>query len=68
MTVFARPGEVGRTSLGTHKIKLTDETPIKEPPRRVPLFKRHILEKEVSRLEKERFIEKSDSPWFLKDS
>ena len=61
--MFARPGEVGRTSLGTHKIKLTDETPIKEPPRRVPLFKRHILEKEVSRLEKEGFIEKSDSPW-----
>ena len=61
--VFARPGEYGRTSLGTHKITLTDETPIKEPPRRVPLFKRHILEKEVNRLEKEGFIEKSDSPW-----
>ena len=62
-SVFARPGEYGRTSLGTHKITLTDETPIKEPPRRVPLFKRHILEKEVNRLEKEGFIEKSNSPW-----
>lgn len=61
--VFARPGEIGRTNLGTHKIKLTDETPIKDPPRRVPLFKRDILEKEIDRLKKEGFIEKSDSPW-----
>ena len=62
-SVFAKPGEVGRTTLGTHKIKLTDETPIKDPPRRVPLFKRDILKNEVSRLEREGFIERSDSPW-----
>ena len=62
-SVFAKHGEVGRTTLGTHKIKLMDETPIKDPPRRVPLFKRDILEKEVNRLEKDGFIEKSDSPW-----
>ena len=66
-TVFARPGEVGRTSFGTHKIKLTDETPIKEPPRRVPLFNRHILEKEVSRLDcnmvyHQVLLDKSDKP------
>ena len=62
-SVFAKHGEVGRTTLGTHKIKLMDETPIKDPPRRVPLFKRDILEKEVNRLEKYGFIERSDSPW-----
>ena len=61
-SVFAKPGEVGRTTLGMHKIKLKDETPIKDPPRREPLFKRDILMKEVSRLEKEGFIERSDSP------
>ena len=37
--VFAEPNEVGRTNVGTHKIKLTDETPIKEAPRKIPLFK-----------------------------
>ena len=62
-SVFAKHGEVGRTTLGTHKIKLMDETPIKDPPRRVPLFKRDILEKVVNRLEKDGFIERSDSPW-----
>ena len=59
----ARQCEVDRTTLGTHKIKLTDEKPIKDPQRRVPLFKRDILDNEVKRLEKEGFIEKSDSPW-----
>lgn len=34
---FAKPGEVGRTNLGYHEIKLHDEKPIRVPPRRVPL-------------------------------
>ena len=42
-SVFAKPEEVGRTTLGTHKIKLKDETPIKDPPRRVSLFKRLVV-------------------------
>ena len=54
---------MGRTTLGTHKIKLNDKTPIKDPPQRVPLFKRDVLIKEVSRLEKAGFIERSDIPW-----
>ena len=37
---FARPGEVGRTNMGVHKIKLKDEKPVREPPRRVPLYKK----------------------------
>jgi hypothetical protein len=41
---FAKPGEVGRTTLGTHNIKLKDETPVREPPRRIPMYKRHALE------------------------
>lgn len=60
---FARPGEVGRTHMGTHKIKLRDETPIKEPPRRIPIHKREILDKEIEKLEKRGLIEKSTSPW-----
>ena len=42
---FAKPGEVGRTNFGSHKIKLKDETLIKDPPRRIPIFKRDILDK-----------------------
>jgi hypothetical protein len=41
---FAKPGEVGRTTLGTHNIKLKDETPVREPPRRIPMYKRHAME------------------------
>lgn len=60
---FAKPGEVGRTKIGSHKIKLKDETPIKEAPRRIPLFKRGVLEEEIQKLEEKGLIEKSTSPW-----
>ena len=33
----------------THKIKLSDETPIKEAPRKIPLFKRDVIDAEVER-------------------
>lgn len=61
--VFARPGEVGETDGGTHKIKLIDERPIKDAPRKIPPFKRHIIEEEIQKLEEKGLIEKSDSPW-----
>ena len=61
--VFARPNEVGRTDVGTHKIKLNDETPIKVAPRKIPLFKRHIIDTEIEKLESKGLIEKSESPW-----
>ena len=60
---FAKPDEVGRTTFGSHKIKLTDNTPIKEASRRIPLFKRDILDEEVRKLEEKGLIEKSISPW-----
>ncbi|CAC5370885.1 unnamed protein product [Mytilus coruscus] len=60
---FARPGEVGRTNVGEHKIKLTDEKPVKEPPRRIPMYKRQALKDEVKKLEERGLIEKSESPW-----
>lgn len=53
---FARPGEVGRTNLGYHEIKLHDEKPIREPPKRVPLHKRQALEEEIKKLEKQNLI------------
>ncbi|CAC5390376.1 unnamed protein product [Mytilus coruscus] len=60
---FARPGEVGRTYLGIHKIKLKDEKPIREPPRWISMFKRQAVEEELKKLEERGFIEKSVSPW-----
>ena len=44
---FAKPGEVGRTNFGSHKINLKDEAPNKYAPRRIPVFKRDILDEEV---------------------
>ena len=62
--VFADPeGKPGQTMLGMHSIKLENETPIKEPPRRIPLFKRQVLEDEIKKLERKGIIEKSCSPW-----
>ena len=46
-----------------HKIKIKDETPIKEPLRRIPLFKRHIVEEEINNLKEKGLIEKSESPY-----
>ena len=60
---FARPGEVGRTNVGLHRIKLKDEKHVREPPRRVPLYKRQALEEEIKKLEDRGLIEKSTSPW-----
>lgn len=60
---FAKPGEVGRTNLGHHEINLNNEKPIREPPRRIPLYKRQALEENVKNLEKKGLIEKSSSPW-----
>ena len=46
-----------------HSIKLHDETPIKQLPRRVLLYKREILEEEIVKPEEKGLIEKSYSPW-----
>ena len=60
---FARPGEVGRTNMGVHRIQLKDEKPVREPPRRIPLYKRQALDDEIRKLEEKGLIEKSNSPW-----
>ncbi|CAG2194876.1 unnamed protein product [Mytilus edulis] len=49
--------------MGTNKIKLKDERPIRERPRRIPIYKRQALEEEVKKLEEKGLIEKSNSPW-----
>ena len=49
-SVFAGPNEIGRKDVGTHKIKLSDETPIKEAPRKIPLFKRDVIDAEIEKV------------------
>lgn len=60
---FVGPGEVGRCNLGKHHINLTDDTPIKDSPRRVPMYKRDEVQEQVKKLEEQGLIEKSDSPY-----
>lgn len=47
-----------RVRIGEHRIKLMDEEPFKEEPRRVPIFKREILDAEILKLEKQGLVEK----------
>lgn len=54
-----------RARIGEHSIKLRDDTPFKEPPRKVPIFKREILDKEIGNLLENGLIEKSNSPLVL---
>ena len=59
----AKPGEVGRTDKCVHRIKLNDDKPVRDPPRRIPLYKREALAEELKQLENKGIIEKSESPW-----
>ncbi|CAG2214814.1 Beta-1,4-galactosyltransferase 4,Beta-1,4-N-acetylgalactosaminyltransferase bre-4,Beta-1,4-galactosyltransferase 2,Beta-1,4-galactosyltransferase 5,Beta-1,4-galactosyltransferase 1,Beta-1,4-galactosyltransferase 3,Beta-1,4-galactosyltransferase 6 [Mytilus edulis] len=57
--IFYDPaGEPGKTTIGMHSIKLKEEIPVKEPPRRVPLYKRQAIEDEIKKLEDKKLIEK----------
>jgi DNA-binding NtrC family response regulator len=49
--------------MGTHKIKLLDDKPVMEPPRRIPMYKRQALDDEVKKLQDRGLIERSSSPW-----
>lgn len=52
-----------RSNVGEHRINLNEEKPFKEPVRRVPIFKRDILDAEINKLKTEGLIEESVSPW-----
>jgi hypothetical protein len=52
-----------RATIGEHRIKLKEEVPFKEPVRRVPIFKREIMDEELRKLEEQGMIERSNSPW-----
>lgn len=61
---FAKPGEVGRTNIEYHQIKLHNENISRNLKEEFhPLHKRKALEEEIRNLEKQNLIEKSTSPW-----
>ena len=55
--------ELGETNLVEHEIKLTDNTAITIPPRRLPYALRTELEEELERLLNTGCIEPSTSPY-----
>lgn len=62
-SAFADPEmPLQRSNVGEHQINLNDEKPDKEPVRRVPIFKRDILDAEINKLRTEGLIEESVSP------
>lgn len=62
--VFAKSKfDLGRTDLVQHKIDTGDHKPIKQAPRRLPLNKREIAEKEVQSMLENNIIEPSTSAW-----
>jgi hypothetical protein len=64
--VFALEGEpLGRTGWVQHAIRLKDSTPIKQPPRRVPIHREHVVDTEMEKMKIFRAIHPSESPWAL---
>ena len=62
--VFSQgPHDLGRTDLVQHRIDTRDASPIRQPPRRLPLSKQKDAAETVEDMEREGIIEPSNSPW-----
>ena len=55
--------DLGHTTLTPHKIDTGDSRPIRQGPRRLPLAKRQVADREVKRMLDMGVIEPSTSPW-----
>lgn len=63
-SAFANPEmPLQRSNVGEHRINLNDEERFQEPVRKVPIFKRDILDAEINKLKTQGLIEESVSPW-----
>ena len=56
-------GTLGQTSIAEHEINTAYQAPIKIPPRRIPMFKRELVDQELDKMFEQEIIEPSDSPW-----
>ena len=55
--------KLGQTNIAEHFIDTGDHKPFKLPCRRIPLFKRPIVQKEIQKILDQDIIEPSASPW-----
>ena len=64
VTLHDPTGETGKTTTCMHRIELKKEIPVKEPSRRISLYKRQPIDDVIEKLkDKKLIIEKSNSPW-----
>ena len=61
--IFTENVVAGNCSLETHSIDVMNSSPIKQPPRRVPLKMREEVDKILSEMKQQGVIEESHSPW-----
>ena len=62
--IFMEPkGELGQTDIFEHEINTGNQPPIKIPPRRIPVFRREIVDQELDKMIKQGTVEPSNSPW-----
>jgi hypothetical protein len=62
--VFARSSDdLGRTNLVQHVIDTGKARPIKQPPRRVPVHKKHLVTEEVDSMLRRGVVEPCEGPW-----
>ncbi|KRZ48763.1 Retrovirus-related Pol polyprotein from transposon 17.6 [Trichinella nativa] len=55
--------DLGRTSLVTHRIETGEARPIKQPPRRLPVAQRSVMERLVGQMLESGVIEPASGPW-----
>ena len=56
-------GILGQTDLVEHKIETENHTPIKIPPRRIPIYKQDEVDEELDKMLNQGTVEPRDSPW-----
>ena len=62
--VFSRDStDLGKTDVVQHQINTGTATPIRQPPRRLPLVQREEAVKAVYEMENQEILEPSSSPW-----
>ena len=64
--IFAKDSsDLGKTGLLKHAIDTGDCKPVKQPPRRVPPYKREVIDQQIDELLATGRVEPSQSPWCL---
>jgi len=62
--VFAKSSaDLGRTNIVQHTIDTGDSKPVRQPPRRIPIHKRPLVQAEIKNMLERGVIEPCDGPW-----